>query len=176
MLLKRERGKQIAVYAGSFDPFTTGHLAILKQASEIFDQVFLLFASNRSKKLEFDRSVMMREVENDLRDLGLLGPDGNVWTDKTDGLIADYCVGLSIHYLVRGLRNTTDFMYEEEIAKFNRKIEPDIKTIYLRAEDDAISSSMVKEMLYFNKSIQDYVPPHVHDYIINVKAGLRYGS
>ena len=78
-----------------------------------------------------------------------------------NGLIAEFAKTLEVKYLVRGIRNTNDFMYEEEIAKFNSKINQSLSTIYLRAKDDAVSSSMVRELLLHDKDVSDLVPEDV---------------
>ena len=78
-----------------------------------------------------------------------------------DGLIADYCAEHHAKHLIRGLRNTSDYMYEENIAKINKEINPDLKTIYFRAENETISSSMVRELMKYDKDISQYVPEEI---------------
>jgi pantetheine-phosphate adenylyltransferase len=75
-----------------------------------------------------------------------------------DGLIADFCKKNNIQYLIRGLRNTSDYLYEENIAKFNYELNPNLKTVYFRSINETISSSMVKELLKYKKPIDKYVP------------------
>jgi pantetheine-phosphate adenylyltransferase len=140
-----------AVYAGSFDPFTNGHLDIYRQANSIFSKtsgrVIVLFAKNPQKRRAFDIDQMARLVRG-------LGIETVVW----DGLVADYCRAHGIEYLVRGLRGTSDYLYEEGIAKFNRTVNPSLKTIYFRGTDDSISSSLVRELLRFKKDVSAFLP------------------
>ena len=78
-----------------------------------------------------------------------------------NGLIADYCKSVDSEYLIRGLRNTSDYMYEENIAKINQEINPRLKTVYFRADNEIISSSMVRELMAFNKNVDKYVPKEI---------------
>ena len=77
------------------------------------------------------------------------------------GLVADFCAQNNIGYLVRGLRNTSDYMYEENIAKINSEVNPNLKTVYFRAKNDIISSSMVRELYSFGKDVSQYIPPNI---------------
>lgn len=80
---------------------------------------------------------------------------------SSDALTADVCDKFGAEYLVRGLRNTSDYLYEEEIARFNQEINPGLKTIYFRAVDEAISSTMVKELFSRGKDVSEYVPAEI---------------
>lgn len=146
-----------AIYAGTFDPFTNGHLHIVQAAAQLFDSVVILSASNSKKIRMFERESMSLAIEACMKRIGL----NNVEVLMTDKLTADVCNKLGAEYLVRGLRNTTDYMYEEEIAKFNQRIYPNLKTIYLRANDDVISSSMVRELYIYDKNYYEYVPEEI---------------
>lgn len=150
-----------AVYTGSFDPFTFGHLDIVKKASAIFDKVIILIAENPNKTRHFNRLDMQVAIEKDLEMYGL----DNVEVDYTTGLVADYCFKKDIKYIVRGLRNTTDYQYEENMAKINQSIHGYIETIYLRASQkyEHCSSTFAREMLYFMPvTTGDYIPYHVN--------------
>lgn len=142
-----------AAYAGSFDPFTNGHLYIYKQAVQLFgfSNVTILLANNPSKK-RYTNIDTMRDI---------LKARVGLNVDICDGLVADYCMENDIDYLVRGLRNTSDYMYEEEVAKINSEINPELKTIYFRAKDDVISSTMVRLLNEQGKDISKYVPEGV---------------
>lgn len=143
-----------AVYAGSFDPFTNGHLEIVREAAKLFDAVLILCAVNPKKSPTFSRRGMVVAIDRCLRAQGL----SNVRVISSDALTADVCARYGAEYLVRGLRNTGDYLYEEEIARFNQKINPGLKTIYFRAVDTAISSTMVKELFSRGKDVSEYVP------------------
>ena len=146
-----------AVYAGSFDPFTIGHLQMVRSAAELFDSVVILVAVNSKKKRMFDKTSMALAIDACLHRQGI----DNTEVVVSEELTADVCSRLNAGYLVRGLRNTTDYMYEEEIAKFNQRINPGLKTVYLRAVDDDISSSMVRELHTYGKPCDEYVPSEV---------------
>jgi pantetheine-phosphate adenylyltransferase len=150
--------QKIAVYAGSFDPFTNGHMHIVKEAAEIFDQVYIVIASNTNKRRFSDSMKMCNAIDFSLNDFGLQNCQVVV---LENGLVADYCKSINARYLVRGLRNTSDYMYEENIAKINYEINPDLKTVYFRADNEVISSSMVRELFTHGKDITKYVPPAV---------------
>lgn len=140
-----------AVYAGSFDPFTNGHYYVAIEAEKLFNELHIVIARNPLKRRRFQEEHMKKLIETIV-----IGTKIKVVT--CDGFVADYCKENGIDYIVRGLRNMTDFLYEEQIAKINVEINPDIKTIYLGAENNIISSSMVSEMLRCGKDISKYVP------------------
>ena len=147
----------IAVYAGSFDPFTNGHLQIVKEAAYLFDTVIVVIANNASKVRKYDLEQMRIAIRECLKNNNL----HNCLVVVHDGLIADYCAEHHAKHLIRGLRNTSDYMYEENIAKINKEINPDLKTIYFRAENETISSSMVRELMKYGKDISQYVPEEI---------------
>lgn len=144
-----------ALYAGSFDPFTNGHLDVVKEAARIFDNVIICVADNSSKKRCYDASEMAFGIQ------GMLAVEN--LTDKVrvilskDMLTVDTAKAYGAEYLVRGLRSTSDYIYEEEIARFNYLQDPSLRTIYIKAINE-ISSSTVREMIKYGKSVQDLVP------------------
>ena len=144
-----------ALYAGSFDPFTNGHLSIVKEASGLFDEVFVVLARNTSKKRTTNAEEMRDAMEAVLASEGI---DNCRVVILTDGLVADFCELCNAQYLVRGLRNVSDYLYEENIAKINQEINPNLRTIYLRASNDVISSSMVRELHEYGRDISCFVP------------------
>ena len=145
-----------ALYAGSFDPFTNGHLSIVEKASELFDEIVIGIADNSNKKRSIDIWAMHDAIRESVKHLD------NVIVITISGLIADYCKKKDITYLVRGLRNTSDYLYEENIAKINNEINPDLKTIYFRADNDVISSSMIRELNAYGKDVSKFVPEEVN--------------
>ena len=149
--------KRTALFAGSFDPYTNGHHGLVRKAAALFDEVVILIGVNVRKSRLSDPEAMRLAIEQTLRDDGLT----SVSVVTYDGMIADYCAEHNIHWYVRGIRNHLDYNYEENIAQINRLINPSLETIYLRADDAVISSSMIRELLAFNKPIADYVPPAV---------------
>ena len=153
---------KVAVYAGSFDPFTNGHLDIVKEAALLFDKVYVVIAHNSDKKRASDAQDMFDALIKVFKREGLSNCFPVVWKD---GLVADFCCAYGAQYLIRGLRNTSDYMYEENIAKINSEINPDLKTVYFRAKNDTISSSMVRELYKYGKSIDQYVPTEIVDLV-----------
>ena len=141
-----------AVYAGSFDPFTNGHLNIIREASKLFDEVHVLLSINSQKTRRTDSDIMKDVISQTVLQFS------NVRVASHDGLVADYCKVISACYSVRGLRNTSDYLYEENIARINQEINPELKTIYLRSSNEVVSSSLVWELLMNGKSVQRYLP------------------
>jgi len=146
-----------ALYAGSFDPFTNGHLSIVEKSAELFDEIVVGIADNANKIRNTDIHQMYYAISNQLKHLD------NVSVAIITGLVADYCQKEDITYLVRGLRNTSDYLYEENIAKINNEINPDLKTVYFRADNDVISSSMIRELVKHNKDISKYVSKEINE-------------
>lgn len=151
----------IAVYAGSFDPFTNGHLSIVKDAAEVFDYIYIVIAHNSEKKRFIHEKKMENAIETCLKNNGL----ENCRVVVSNGMVADFCKQYNAKYLVRGLRNTSDYLYEENIAKINHEINPELKTVYFRAINDTISSSMVRELLKYGKDVSKYLPKEVYNIV-----------
>ena len=145
-----------ALYAGSFDPFTNGHLSIVEKSAELFDEVIVGIAANSNKKRSSDIYDMKDAIREQLKYYD------NVSVVIIDSLVADYCKKKDICYLVRGLRNTNDYLYEENIAKINNEINPNLRTVYFRADNDVISSSMIRELREYGKDVSKFVPEEIH--------------
>ena len=145
--------KRIALYAGSFDPYTNGHHAIARKAAALFDEVVVMIAVNLEKKRAFDAEAMRRAIQQALDADGL-----NARAVIHTGLVADYCRDHGITYYVRGIRTPADYAYEEGIAQINQMLCPELETLYLRAERPAISSSMIRELLDFDHDVGPYLP------------------
>ena len=149
--------KRVALYAGSFDPYTNGHHDIVRKAAALFDEVVVLLGVNVLKRRAFDAEAMRAAIGEALAADGL----ANARVVVHDGLVAYYCAEHGIRYYVRGLRSHTDYNYEEGNAKVNQLLNPNLETIYLRADDAVLSSSMVRELLAFGRSVDAYVPAPV---------------
>lgn len=150
-----------ALYAGSFDPFTNGHLYIAEKAAELFDELVIGIAENSNKKRSTDIYKMKDAIREHFKCYD------NVSVVIIDSLVADYCMKKDIGYLVRGLRNTSDYLYEENIAKINNEINPNLRTIYFRADNDVISSSMIRELNEYGKDISNFVPEEIYKVFYN---------
>ena len=147
---------KIAVYPGSFDPITNGHLEILKRALNIFDRVIVLVAVNPNKESRFsadERKAMIKEAINDSR----------VDVDSYTGLTVEYAKQHNATHLIRGLRAVTDFEYEFSLASANDFIDSSIDTVFLmsKAEKSFINSSMIMELYQSGVDVSSLVPPSV---------------
>ena len=145
--------KRIALFAGSFDPYTNGHHNIVRKATALFDEVVVLIGVNVNKRRAFDAEAMRRAIQQAIDADGL-----NARSVIHIGLVADYCAEHGIHWYVRGLRNAADYSYEEGNAQVNRLLNPELETVYLRGDDSALSSSVVRELMAFGKDIEAFVP------------------
>ena len=152
-----------AVYPGSFDPMTYGHLDIIKRASEMFDELVVSVLNNQGKTPLFsveERVKILKEATKDIP---------NVRIDSFSGLLVQYAEKNDIHVAVRGLRAITDFEYELQIAQTNRKLsDGKLDTVFLTTslEYSYLSSSVVKEIAYFGGDISQCVPDFVAKQII----------
>ena len=147
---------KVAVYPGSFDPITYGHLEILKRALNIFDKVIVLVAINPDKKERFspeERVAMIKEAVNDPR----------VEVDSYQGLTVEYAKKHGAQHLIRGLRAVTDFEYEFSLASANDYIDSSIDTVFLmsKAEKSFINSSMIIGLYQNGVDVSELVPPSV---------------
>lgn len=147
---------KIAVYPGSFDPITNGHLEILDRALNIFDKVIMLVAVNPNKKTRFsaeERVAMIKEAVNNPR----------VEVDSFDGLTVKYAKEHGAHHLIRGLRAVTDFEYEFSLASANDYIDESIDTVFLmsKVEKSFINSSMIMELYQSGVDVSALVPASV---------------
>lgn len=146
-----------AIYPGSFDPFTNGHLDMVKKAAALFDEVYVVIGVNSAKQRSFSPEGMKEAIEQTLGSLGL----DNCKVCIHDGLVAEFARVNGIKYMIRGLRNNMDYNYEENIAAVNGLINPQMESIFFRAENAALSSSMVKELNSYRLDVSQYVPEAV---------------
>lgn len=150
-----------AAYFGSFDPFHNGHLDIIKKASKVFDEVFIVIGFNSNKKRKYDHDNMKNVISEVLRTHSL----NNCHVDVCFGLAIHYCEEHDISFMIRGLRNNMDYNYEENIALVNKQINPHIETVYFRADKNSISSSVIREFFFYNEDVSSYVPKPVLEHM-----------
>lgn len=135
--------KKIAVFAGSFDPFTLGHLDIVKRAAALFDEFYVLLAVNASKKYLLTESARVEIVKTAVKGIP------NVKVDCFDGLTVDFMQCVGAKFLVRGIRGSADVEYEQTVAWNNKVLYPECETIFLSSAPEHlnVSSTVVRELL-----------------------------
>lgn len=148
---------------GSFDPVTLGHLDVITRSSKLFDRVIVGVLVNSSKSPIFsieERIELLKEVTQDLN---------NVEIVSFNGLLAQYCEEHGVDAIVKGLRAVTDFEYEFQMALTNKKLNPNLETLFLTAEANSmyLSSSMVREVASMGGDIRNFVPACIHDKIVD---------
>ncbi len=145
---------KIAIYPGSFDPVTNGHLNIIRRAANIFDRLIVCVMVNAGKHPIFsleERTALLRRVTEDLP---------NVEIDSTDELLAAYARRRDCQVIVKGLRATSDFENEFQMALINHKINPELDTMFLTSEHQYmyLSSSTIKELASYDVDLRDFLP------------------
>ena len=154
--------QRIAVCPGSFDPITIGHLDIIKRASCMFDKLIIVVMKNINKTGSFSENERKELILKCVSDIE------NVEVDIYDGLLADYAKQVNACAIIKGLRAMSDFEYEFQMALTNKKLNPDIETLFLTtsAENMYLSSSMVKQIASMGGDVSDFVPQIIHDDIV----------
>ncbi len=149
--------KRRAVYPGSFDPVTNGHVDIIERAIGIFDELVVGVAKHTPKKTTFSVEERVELLEH-----ACAGYPG-VSVESFDNLLVDWTASKGFAVIVRGLRALSDFEYEFQMALANRKLRPDIETVFLMTREDCscISSSMIREIVFLGGSVDALVPAHV---------------
>jgi len=154
--------KRTAIYPGSFDPLTNGHLAIIQRGLKVFDRLVVAVANNPEKRPMFsvaERMAMISEA---------VGNDPRVEVDSFDALLVEYVRRKGVHTVLRGLRAVSDFEYEFQFANMNRHLLPDLETVFVMTGEDYffVSARLVREVATFGGDVSAFVPA-------NVLEGLR---
>ncbi len=159
--------KKVAVYPGSFDPITYGHLDIIRRGMSIFDEIIVAVARNSQKNSLFTTEERVDLIRDVLRD------EGRVTVDTFSGLLIDYVSSRGAHVIIRGLRAISDFEYEFQIAQMNSTIGRQIETLFMMTslQYGYLSSSIVKEVCSLNGDIDLFVPPEIKE-ALKKKYGL----
>ena len=157
-----------AVYPGSFDPITCGHLDIIRRASRQFDRVIIAVLNNTAKKPMFTAQQRVRLIEKSIADLP------NCSAEYFDGLLVDFARQRNARTVIKGLRAISDFEYEFQMALLNKKMEPDVETLFMvtNANYSYISSSIVKEIAMLGGDFRDLVPAEIYE---DVKLKIKEG-
>jgi pantetheine-phosphate adenylyltransferase len=148
---------KIAIYPGSFDPITNGHIDVIERATKMFDRVNVVIGINSKKKTMFTENERLEMVEESLSHL----PSAQVAFHS--GLIVDYAVDIDATAIVRGLRSVTDFEYEMQIALMNRKMQPSLQTVFLMPHEKYtyLNSSIIREIARYKQDLSEFVPEPV---------------
>jgi pantetheine-phosphate adenylyltransferase len=146
-----------AIYPGSFDPLTNGHLAIIQRGLHVFDRLVVTIARNPEKTPLFTPEERKGLIE------GAIGGDPRVEVDTFDGLLVDYARRKGIHTVLRGLRAASDFEYEFQLANMNRKLDPEFESVFVMTGEDYffVSARLVREVARFGGDVSSFVPPNV---------------
>lgn len=149
--------KTIALYPGSFDPITNGHLDILERATKLFDKVIVTVAVNNKKEAVFSGDERVELIKECIK--------GEAWAKNVEvkqftGLLVDHAQDMKADTLVRGVRQISDFEYEFRMALTNKRLAPDVDTIFLMPDEEFtfISASIVKEVAYWDGDLSSFVP------------------
>ena len=152
------KNMKIAIYPGSFDPITNGHLDIIDRSSKLFDKVIIGISKNSSsKKYLFSDKERLKLIKDNIKDLV------NVEVLVFDGLLVEYAQKMNINIIIRGLRAFSDFELEFQMSLMNRKLNNNINTVFLMPHEKYthVSSSIVKEVASLGGNVKDYVPSSV---------------
>jgi pantetheine-phosphate adenylyltransferase len=153
---------RVAIYPGSFDPLTNGHLAIIQRGLHVFDQLVVAVVTNPEKAPLFTPAERRSLIEE------AVGADPRVEVDVFDGLLVEYARSRGVHTVLRGLRAASDFEYEFQLANMNRKLDPEFESVFVMTGEDYffVSARLVREVAHLGGDVSAFVPP-------NVLAGLR---
>jgi pantetheine-phosphate adenylyltransferase len=149
--------EKIAVFPGSFDPITVGHQSIIERACKMFDKVIVAIGENADKTSYFSIDQRIRWIEK------IFANEPKVSVTKYSGLTVDYCKKVNANFILRGLRTSADFEFERSIGQVNKKLFPEIETVFLLTapEHTAINSSIVREILRHGGDANQFVPEEI---------------
>jgi pantetheine-phosphate adenylyltransferase len=146
--------KRIAVFPGTFDPVTIGHVDIVVRGAKLFDEVIVAIGINTKKAMLFDLEQRTKWLEESFQNVP------NVRIEHYEGLTVEYCKTVGAQFLLRGLRNGTDFDYESHIAQLNKSLNEDIETVFILSSPELgyISSTLVRDLIIHKGDYQKFIP------------------
>lgn len=149
--------KKIAVFPGTFDPVTKGHVDIVSRGANLFDEVIVAVGVNTNKKTLFDLETRTEWLKKAFE------TSPNVRIDHYEGLTVEYCHKIGAGYLLRGLRNGTDFDYESHIAQLNKNLKNEVETVFILSSPELsyISSTLVRDLIIHKGDFRKYLPEQV---------------
>lgn len=149
--------EKIAIYPGTFDPITNGHIDVIERGLKIFDRIIVVIAKNPKKQTLFSEEERLELIKESLKHLP------NIDVMVTEKLTVEFARNVSASAIIRGIRAVSDFEYEFQIALMNRKLCPEITTIFLMPNEKYtyLNSSIIRELAQYNADISDFVPPIV---------------
>lgn len=149
--------ERVAIYPGTFDPITNGHIDVIKRALKIFDKVVVVIARNPRKQTLFTEEERVELIRESLSNYK------NIEISITDKLTVEFAQSISAIAIIRGIRAVSDFEYEFQIALMNRKLCPEVTTIFLMPNEKYtyLNSSIIRELAKYGADVSDFVPPYV---------------
>ncbi len=146
--------KKIAVFPGSFDPFTIGHKAIVDKALSLFDTIIIAIGVNSDKNAFFSLEKRIAHIQDVYKN------NPQIQVDKYTNLTVEFCKSKNASFILRGLRNTSDFQFEKSIAQMNNQIESEVETVFLITppEFGHVSSTIVRELIRYGTDVSNYIP------------------
>ncbi len=156
------------IYPGTFDPVTNGHIDVIKRATELFDEIVVTVAKNPTKSPMFTVAERIEMLEISLKDIP------NVFVDSFDGLVVDHAKAIGAVGIIRGLRAISDFEFEFQMALMNRKLNSDLKTIFLMPHEKYtyLNSTIVRNLAQFKGDVSEFVPKIVADKLMEKNKSL----
>ncbi len=160
---RRDSLKKVALFAGSFDPLTNGHIDTIQRGLRVFDEIIVAVSTNTSKKSLFNGEERFELIQSVLKDLTSVKV-----VKHSGGLTVDMAKDYHCHALLRGVRNVKDFEYEESIALLNKTQHPELETVILMASAEYrfLSSSLIKEVAMFGGDVSKLLPPAINQAVI----------